>query len=61
MYSMKNVAKEVKSFAKLCLYKLLVLQVLMYDLYCAQIRRRDMVKLEKIQKKAVTWIMGLRH
>ena len=60
MYSMKNVAKKIKSLAKLGLYKLLVLLVLMYGLYCAQIRRTDMIQLEKFQKKSVTWILSSR-
>ena len=56
----RTVEKEVKPFTKLGLYKSLVLPVLMYVLNCAQIRRTDMVKLEKFQK-AVTWILGSCH
>ena len=52
----RNVAKELKLFAKLCLYKLLVLAVLMCGLNCAQIKRTDMVKLEKIQKKKIQFL-----
>ena len=54
-------AKEVKPFTILGLYKSLVFPVLMYRLNCAQIRRPDMVKLEKFQTEAVTWTLGSCH
>ena len=57
----RNVVKVVKAFTKLGLCNSLVLSVLLYGLNCAQIRRTDMVKLEKFQKKAVFWILGSRH
>ena len=57
----RNVAKEVKSFAKLGLYKLLTIRVLNYGLNCSMIRRTDMLKLEKFHKKAATWTFGSRN
>ena len=57
----RKVVKDVKPFTKLGLYKSLVLSVLRYGLNFALIRRTDIVKLEKFQKKAVIWILGSRH
>ena len=39
----------------------MLLEILMYGLNCARIRRTDMVRLEKFHKKAVTWILSTHH
>ena len=58
----RNVAEVFKLLKKLgFFYKLRVLPVLMNGPNCPENRRTDMMKLEKIQKEAATWILAWRH
>ena len=54
----RNIAFNVKSNTKLYLYKSLVLPTVTYGLFCAKQSKAIMNALERLQKKAVKWIMG---
>ena len=54
----RNIAYNVKPNTKLSLYKSLVLPIVTYGLVCAKQSKATMNALERLQKKAVKWIMG---
>ena len=59
MFSLRrNIAFNVKSNTKLNLYKSLELPTVTYRLFCAKQSKAIMNALERLQKKAVKWIMG---
>ena len=59
MFSLRrNIAYNVKPKTKLSPYKSLVLPIVTYGLFCAKQSKITMNALERLQKKAVKWIMG---
>ena len=54
----RNIAYNVKPNTKLSLYKSLILPIVTYGLFCAQQSKATMNALERLQKKAVKWIIG---
>ena len=58
LFSLKRNIAYVKSNTKLSLYKSLVLPIVTYGLFCAKQSKATMNALERLQTKAVKWIMG---